>query len=162
MDMFRGVFGRGAAAAAPTTSSGGTQLGALREEGTVECRTCGTEQPFTRHQCMECGKDPWATPEPGFTFGGGGGAASASGDVAASLPPLPPLPSSSSSSTSSAPSHRAGGSPAIARMQLADPASVQMITSQVWSRSCGEEFRRVGVGVNPFSFSIVATNVIFE
>lgn len=39
-------------------------------EGLIECRSCGTEQPYTNHVCMECGQDPWATPSEGWQVPG--------------------------------------------------------------------------------------------
>eukprot|EP00618_Florenciella_parvula_P034281 CAMPEP_0119541286 /NCGR_PEP_ID=MMETSP1344-20130328/52871_1 /TAXON_ID=236787 /ORGANISM="Florenciella parvula, Strain CCMP2471" /LENGTH=154 /DNA_ID=CAMNT_0007585239 /DNA_START=97 /DNA_END=558 /DNA_ORIENTATION=- len=38
----------------------------FHQEGTIECRACGTEQPYTNHRCMECGEDPWAEPQAGW------------------------------------------------------------------------------------------------
>jgi Ca2+-binding EF-hand superfamily protein len=34
----------------------------MNVQGTICCRSCGTEQPFTEHTCIECGLDPWAEP----------------------------------------------------------------------------------------------------
>eukprot|EP00613_Pedinella_sp_CCMP2098_P075679 CAMPEP_0171935788 /NCGR_PEP_ID=MMETSP0993-20121228/33246_1 /TAXON_ID=483369 /ORGANISM="non described non described, Strain CCMP2098" /LENGTH=426 /DNA_ID=CAMNT_0012576801 /DNA_START=30 /DNA_END=1307 /DNA_ORIENTATION=+ len=115
--MWNGLFG-GGSASKPTASQG-----PLHEEGTVECRTCGTEQPFTRHRCMECGKDPWATPEEGFSpeSSSGGRRKGDLGNAAAALPPLPAVPS-----LPSAPPVLS----VIDRMQLADQESVRLITSQ--------------------------------
>lgn len=78
----RRLFGsRGSSSKAPPTVVEGEVAGFLHEDGQIECRTCGTQQAYTHHVCIECGADPWAE----STWGSPGGAAE---------PSAPPLPAS--------------------------------------------------------------------
>mmetsp|Transcript_34963 Transcript_34963/g.60162 ORF Transcript_34963/g.60162 Transcript_34963/m.60162 type:complete len:253 (-) Transcript_34963:632-1390(-) len=64
----------------------------FNNQGTIECLSCGTVQPYTLHRCMECGEDPWAEPAAGWA-----------GVPQPSAPPSPYGAASEPSTQSSAP-----------------------------------------------------------
>ena len=64
----------------------------MNVQGTICCRSCGTEQPFTEHTCIQCGLDPWAEPpatsetrsaQSGTGSGGGPGSSGACSEAEA-------------------------------------------------------------------------------